>query len=157
MAAQGVDPIKTACFVANGYADAADQEHAADAGRIDQQIIDINKQIARIVAFISERGSAAPQSLADDLTRLEDERRQLQLRADALRRPASRYDAQATVAAITACAGIKNKPPEQQKNLLQAAVYKVLVSAEEYKILFNWHLGGGDEPPHPVCQSIQRQ
>lgn len=157
MAAQGVDPIKTACFVANGYADAADQEHAADAGRIDQQIIDINKQIARIVAFISERGSAAPQSLADDLTRLEDERRQLQLRADALRRPASRYDAQATVAAITACAGIKNKPPEQQKNLLQAAVYKVLVSAEEYKILFNWHLGGGDEPPHPVCQSIPRK
>ena len=46
--------------------------------------------------------------------------------------------------------------PEEQKNLLQAAVYKVLVSADDYRIIFNWHTCGGDEPPHPVCQSVTR-
>ena len=49
-----------------------------------------------------------------------------------------------------------NCPPDQQKSLLQAAVYKVLVSADDYRIIFNWHMCGGDEPPHPVCQSVPR-
>ena len=156
MAVSGPDAVRTACSVANGYADAADQDHAAEAARIDNDIITINKQIARIVSFIGERGTLAPQSLADDLTRLEKERADLQLRAAALRRPATRYDAPATVAAITACDGIKKQPPETQKTLLQAAVFKVLVSADDYKVIFNWHTCGGDEPPHPVCQSVKR-
>lgn len=157
MAVRGAEAVRTACAVANSCADAADEDHAAEAGRIDNSIITINKKIASIVAFISERGALAPQALADDLTRLEKEKSDLQQRAAALRRPSSRYDAAATVAAVTACAGIKKQPPDQQKALLQAAVYKVLVSAEDYKILFNWHTSGGDEPPQPVCQSVPRR
>ena len=148
--------ITTACAIANSFSDAADEDHAAEARAVDQQVIEINKRIASIVSFISGHGSAAPASLADDLRRLEKERDDLQARASSLRRPASRYDAPATVAAITACAGIKKQPPDQQKLLLQAAVHKVLVSDEEYKVLFNWHTGGGDEPPHPVSQSSPR-
>ena len=157
MSAQGEEAIRTACFVANSYADAADDDHAHEAEAVDRQIIEINKRIARIVSFISDQGSSAPASLADDLRRLESERSDLQSRASSLRKPVSRYDAKATVAAITACRDIKKQPPDQQKTLLQAAVYKVLVSAEEYKILFNWHTDGGDEPPKPVCQSVQRR
>ena len=157
MAAEGAEAIRMACAVANSYADAADQDHASEAAAADQQIMEINKRIARIVAYISDRGTDAPASLADDLRRLEKERDALASRAASLRRPATRYDAPATVEAITACAGIKKQPPDQQKSLLQAAVYKVHVSAEDYKITFNWHTGGGDEPPHPVCQSILRR
>ena len=146
--------ITTACAIANSFSDAVDEDHAAEARAVDQQVIEINKRIASIVSFISGHGSAAPASLADDLRRLEKDRDDLQARASSLRRPATRYDALATVAAITACAGIKKQPPDQQKLLLQAAVHKVLVSDEEYKILFNWHTGGGDEPPHPVSQSF---
>ena len=156
MAVSGDDAIAAACSVANSYADAADEDHAAEAHALDQQIMDINKRIASIVSFISGSGSAAPASLAEDLRRLEKDRDDLQARAAALRRPASRYDARATAAAILACKGIKKQPPGQQKLLLQAAVYKVLVSDEEYQILFNWHTGGGDDPPHPVSQSITR-
>ena len=148
--------ITTACAIANSFSDAADEDHAAEARAVDQQVIEINKRIASIVSFISGHGSAAPASLADDLRRLEKERDDLQASAAVLRRPASRYDAPATVAAITACAGIKKQPPDQQKILLQAAVNKVLVSDEEYKIIFNWHTGCGDEPPHPVSQSSPR-
>ena len=143
--------------MSNTNADAADEENAAGAAQVDNDIININKRIASIIAFISERGSLAPQSLADDLSRLEKERDRLQLRAAALRRPAARYDAEATVAAITACEGIKKQPPDQQKTLLQAAVYKVYVSPEDYKVIFNWHTCSGDEPPHPVCQSVPRR
>ena len=156
MAASGAEAIKSACSVANSYADAADEDHAAEARAVDQQIMDINKRIASIVSFISNQGAEAPASLAEDLRRLEKDREDLQARAASLRRPATRYDAPATVAAITACKGIKKQPPDQQKLLLQAAVYKVLVSDEEYKILFNWHTGGGDEPPRPVCHSFIR-
>ena len=157
MASAGTDEVSRACFVANNYAAAADEDHAAEARVIDQQIIEINKRIARIVSFISDHGSDAPSSLADDLRRLEKERDDLQNRSSVLRRPATRYDAQATVAAIAACKGIKKQPPEQQKTLLQAAVHKVFVSADDYKIIFNWHTGRGDEPPCPMCQSITRQ
>ena len=156
MAVSGAAAIRKAVSVANSYSDAADEDHAVEARGVDQQIMDINKRIARIVSFISEQGSAAPASLADDLRRLEKERDDLQARAVALRRPVSRYDAQATVAAIAACQGIKKQPPDQQKSLLQAAVYKVLVSADDYTIVFNWHTSGGDEPPNPVSQSIRR-
>ena len=157
MAVVGSDAIAAACAVANSYADAADEDHAAEARAVDQQILEINKKISRIIAFITEHGSAAPASLADDLTRLEKDRDALQARAASLRAPASRYDTAATVKAIASCAGIKKQPPDQQKALLQAAVYKVLVSADDYKIIFNWHTGCGDEPPHPVCQSHKRK
>lgn len=157
MAVSDADAITKACAIANSFSDAADEDHAAAARAVDQQILELNKRIARIVAFISEQGRSAPVSLADDLRRLEKDRADLQNKANALRRPAARYDAPATVAAIRACADIKNAPPEQQKALLQAAVYKIKVSDEDYKITFNWHLGCGDEPPHPMCQSIQRQ
>ena len=157
MAAEGNEAIRMACAVANSYADAADAENASEAAATDQQIMEINKRIARIIAFISDQGTDAPASLADDLRRLEKDRDALAGRAASLRRPATRYDAPATVAAITACAGIKKQPPDQQKSLLQAAVYKVSVSAEDYQILFNWHSCGGDEPPHPICQFIIRK
>ena len=156
MSASGADAIEAACSVANSYADAADEDHAAEARAVDQQVISINKRIASIVSFISNQGAAAPASLADDLLRMEKERDDLKARAAVLRRPATRYDAPATVAAIAACEGIKKQPPDQQKALLQAAVYKVCVSDEEYKIIFNWHTGCGDEPPHPMSQSFIR-
>ena len=157
MAGSDTDAITKACAIANSFSDAADEDHASEARAVDQQILDLNKRIARIVAFISEQGASAPVSLADDLRRLEKDRSDLQNKANALRRPAARYDAPATVEAIRACAGIKKEPPEQQKALLQAAVYKIKVSDEDYKIIFNWHLGGGDEPPHPMCQLYPRK
>lgn len=156
MAAADPGAITSACAIANSFSDAADEDHAAEARAVDQQILELNKRIARIVSFISDQGSSAPVSLADDLRRLEKERGELQNKANALRRPATRYDAPATVAAIRACLDIKKQPPEQQKALLQAAVYKIKVSAEDYQIIFNWHTCGGDEPPHHVCQSIPR-
>lgn len=156
MAVEGAEAIGAACFVANSYSSAADEDHAAEAGAIDQRIMEINKRVARIVSFIGDQGISAPASLADDLRRLEKERTDLQEKSAALRRPAARYDAPATIAAITACAGIKKQPPDQQKALLQAAVHKVYVSPDDYKIVFNWHTSCGDEPPHPVCQSVNR-
>ena len=157
MGVSGADAIAAACSVANNYSDAADKEHAAEAVILDNRVMEINKRIASIVSFISEHGSGAPASLADDLRRLESERSDLQSRASSLRKPVTRYDAPATVTAITACRNIKKQPPDQQKKLIQAAVYKVMVSDEEYKILFNWHTCGGDDPPHPVCQSFPRR
>ena len=156
MATGSSDMIRAACAVANTFSDTADRENAAEALALDNQVQDLNKRIARIVSFIGETGAGAPTSLADDLRRLEADREKLQARAAQLRSPASRYDPQATCSAIEACQGIKKQPPDHQKTLCQAAVYKILVSADDYKILFNWHTCGGDEPPQYMCQLIPR-
>ena len=155
-AVSGAEIIEKACFVANSFSDTADSENLAESEMIKNLIIEQNKKIARIVSFISETGAGAPVSLADDLRRLEAERDDLEAHAAALRKPVARYNPEATKAAISACKDIKKRPPDQQKALCQAAVYKVLVSADEYKILFNWHTCCGDEPPQYMCQSVPR-
>lgn len=149
--------IIRACEIANSFADAEDEDRRLAIRSLDQQVIEINKKISHIVSFIADHGSSAPASLADDLRRLEKEKDAVTQRADQLRRPAARYNAPATAAAISACRDIKKQPPDRQKALLQAAVYKVLVSDEDYHFIFNWHTGGGDEPRHPVCQLYPRR
>ena len=59
--------------------------------------------------------------------------------------------------AVLAAANIKNEPPAEQKRLTQAAVYRVLVTQEEFRVLLTWHIAGGDEPPHIICHVIDRK
>ena len=153
---ENTEEINRACAIANDFAATADLERRQDLRSVEQQILTVNKKIANVLAFIAEHGASAPASLTADLQRHEKDKAALEDRAALLRRPAPRYDTPVTLAAISACRNIKKEPPEKQKALFQAAVYKVLVSDEDFRILFNWHTGSGDEPPRPVCQSIQR-
>lgn len=155
--AENEDAIVRACAIANDYAAMADLDNRQDLRAVEQQILFINRKIGNVLSFISEHGAAAPASLTADLQRYEREKSALEDRAAVLRRPAARYDTAATLAAISACRNIKKEPPEKQKALFQAAIYKILVSDDEFKFIFNWHTGGGDEPPHPVCQSQKRK
>lgn len=154
--AESRDAIVAACAIANHYADLADQDHRQDLRDVEKQIIAINKKIANVLSFIAEHGAAAPASLTEDLQRHEKDKAALENRAAALRRPSARYNTAATVDAITACVGIKKAPPDEQKTLYQKALHKILVSENDVRFVFNWHTGCGDEPPHPVCQSVNR-
>lgn len=150
------DTIRKASTIANQYADNLDMDNAKEANALEKQLIDLRIKNARIVSFISSTDNP-PASLMTELRQNESDQAKLTEKINALRRGSTRYDVEKTITSIKACIGIKNKPPEEQRKLIQAACYKVLVSATAYKVIFNWHTDSGDEPPHTVCQSIRRK
>ena len=148
--------FRKACAVANSFSDAADQDHAAAIAAHRQSIIQLSKRSQQIVSFIALQGAQAPPALMDELRAIDNQKARLQAKIDALSVPVSRYDPDSTLAALRAAGKMKNCPPEQQRELLQKAVFKVLVSQEDYQVIFLWHKSGGDEPPRYLCHRITR-
>lgn len=150
------EALRAACRVVNTMADTADQERLAEAVPIEAEIRERKKQLASLTAFIRENGAAAPATLLNEICRLESEIAVLQSRADALRRPLSRYDADATIASLFALQNAKKAPPDERKPLIQRAIHRVLVSQDAYAVRLAWHMCGGDDPPQYICHSIPR-
>ena len=140
----------------NTYSAAADQDHAAEISAHRQELIRLSKRSQQIVSFIAQNGTQAPSALADELQAIDDQKGCLLAKIEALSTPVARYDPDETLAALRAAGEIKNCPPEQQRQLLQKAVFKVLVSQEDYQVIFLWHKCGGDEPPQYLCHIISR-
>lgn len=155
----GKDPnaLRHSCAIANEFAAGVDQDHLAEAAPITDRLQQIAKQSAKLVSAVKKSGADAPSFIMDELRALDREKALLEARLEAATRPASRYDAQKTVDAVLAAANIKNEPPAEQKRLTQAAVYRVLVTQEEFRVLLTWHIAGGDEPPHIICHVIDRK
>ena len=145
-----------ACGVVNTYCDAVDQDHADAIAAHRQTIIQLSKRSQQIVSFIAAQGAQAPSSLMDELHAIDDQKSRLLAKIESLSAPVDRYDPDETLAALRAVGTIKNCPPEQQRELLQKAVFKVLVSQEDYQVIFLWHKCGGDEPPQYLCHKISR-
>ena len=93
----------------------------------------------------------------DELHSIDRQKDRLQARIEALSIPSARYDPDETLAALRAVGQIKNCPPEQLRELIQRAVYKVFVSQEDYNVTFLWRKCGGDEPPHYLYHIIPRK
>lgn len=150
------EEIRKACDIVNTYADQVDLDNSAEARLLNNDLLDLNKKSARIIQFIAKTDNP-PVSLADELRTIERKQEELKGKIIRLTKPSTRYNADKTVEAVELCKTIKNEPPEMQRSLLQAAVYKVMVSDQEYKVLFNWHTCCGDEPPIYVCQLKRRK
>lgn len=150
------EPLRQAVALVNTYSAAADQDHVAEISAHRQELIRLSKRSQQIVSFIAQNGAQAPSALADELQAIDDQKGRLLAKIEALSTPVARYDPDETLAALRAAGEIKNCPPEQQRQLLQKAVFKVLVSQEDYQVIFLWHKCGGDEPPQYLCHIISR-
>ncbi len=148
--------LRQAVALVNTYSDAKDKDHAAAIAAHRQKIIDLSKRSQQIVSFIAQKGAQAPASIMDELQAIDDQKARLLAKIEALSVPSARYDPDEMLAALRAAGEIKNCPPEQLRELIQKAVYKVLVTQEEYQILFLWHKNGGDEPPHYLRHIMPR-
>ena len=73
-----------------------------------------------------------------------------------MRRPSARYDAEATVAALAACADIKKAPRSTRRALLREAFAAIYITAEDVSAVVLWHMGGGDDPPAYICHTTSR-
>lgn len=151
------DALIKSCEIANSFSAAADEDHQQEFLVLKERKQDIAKQNARLLSFIKEHGSDAPASIMDELKALEKESNDIDARIRALRRSTAVYDAKETIALLRAVQEVKEKLPEQQKPVIQAAIRRVLVSEEEIQVQPNWHTCGGDEPPRPISQSVKRR
>lgn len=153
-----LEELRQSCEIANGFSDQAEQEKAPRKEEIEKQIADNRKKAAQITAFIAKNGASAPVSLMDELTAIDEQNAALSAQMDKLARPVARYDAEKTISAVAAAVdAIKKGPPEQLKTTVQAAVYRVIVSPDDFDVRLAWHTFGGDEPPRNVCHILPRK
>ena len=137
--------IRKSCAVANNYNRAHEEDNQAEAEPLRDSLIRIHKQQARITAYISQDGGAAPKALMDELRQLEEEEAETSRKIEALMRPQATYDAEITVEALKACKGIRKAPPEERRALLREALSAVEVTQDGYRVCLAWHTCSGDE------------
>lgn len=154
--ADSEDLLRRSVAIVNDYAQAADEDGAADAKEIDKQIIAIRKKQAELATYIKKSPAEAPAILLDELANYEKQIKKLESKKEKALTPATRYDAEATVRAVKKAVEAKEKPPEERKEALQAAVHHVEVTDEEFTVILAWHTCGGDDPPLYVCHVIKR-
>ena len=151
------DALRKSCAIANSYAAGVDSDRAAEIRDIRQRIQDEKKRSAQIVAFVAKSGADAPLSMMDELQTIEKRIASLTAKIDRMARPVSRYDADKLVQAVRAADEIEKLPPDQQRQLIQAAVHHVTVTADEFNIFLLWPKYGGDEPPQYIGHTLKRE
>lgn len=150
------DDLRKSCAIANSYAAGKDQDHAAEIQGIRKQIQSEKQRSAQIIAFVAKAGADAPASLMDELQSIEKRTAALLAKIDKISRPVSRYDADKLIQAVHAADEIEKLPPDQQRQLVQAAVHTVTVTADDFNITLLWPKYGGDDPPQYIGHMIRR-
>lgn len=124
-----------ACDVANGFLAAQDEDAAADARRIRQRMTEITKRQANITDALAASGAAAPACLLQELASLDADKAALAAQLTQLQRRGPHYDPQTVLRQLNTVSQAKEKPPEQQKSLLQAAIRDVIINQGEYSFV----------------------
>lgn len=149
--AQNEDVVRQACEIANSYSIDAEAVRHEDLVPIDQQLLEIHRRQAKIASYIARDGIGAPERLMDELRQLEKEEDALEEKRAKLLRPIATYNTDITIDAVLACEGIKKRPREEQRALLQRALSAVEITPDSYRVCLAWHTCGGDDPPPYVC------
>ena len=148
--------LRESCAIVNGYAYTLDAEKAGEVRALQARIMEQHRRAAKITAFVAKSGAEAPLTLMDELRDIERRTAALQGKIDRLTRPTPRYDADKLRAAIRATRDIEKRPPDQQRQLVQATVSRVFVTAEDFNVTLLWPMCGGDEPPQYIGHKIPR-
>lgn len=151
------DDLRKSCAIANEYAAGVDQDRAAEIRDIRQRIQAEKQRSAQIIAFVAKSGADAPLSLMDELQSIEKRTAALLAKIDKISRPVSRYDAEKLIQAVHAADEIEKLPPDQQRQLVQAAVHRVTVTADEFNVTLLWPKCGGDDPPQYIGHKVKRK
>ena len=145
--------ISQACAIANDFIEQDEKETRSAAQSLRTRLQEIKKQTARLLGFVKTHDDP-PASVYTDLTALDKEEKEIQSRLSASSGP--RYDPAQLAARIRAAADIEKLPPDEQKARIQAAVAKVIVSDDSFKVRFVCPAYRGDDPLHYVEHTIHR-
>lgn len=154
------DTIRQAVSLAAELSDKnPDEDSDKITAPIRQKIISLQAEIDGITAFIAKNGSSAPASLMDKLENLDEQIARARHEQALIRQSYAKPDADRIIRVLRDAANIKNRPPEEQKALIQQAVRAVIVTDDMYRVLIhdctddptddnndsNCTLSGGDE------------
>lgn len=123
-----------ACEVANSLAELP-EERTAEIDTIRQRMEIIARRRANITDFISASGRSAPESLIRELESIDTEEQQLNAYLDNLRDPRKRYSPEHLIARLNGVKNVQNSTLQNQQLLAQMAIYQVIASQDDYKII----------------------
>ena len=123
--------------LANRFALGESEDRQSEVRALEAQLIAARKRQHAITDFIAASGAQAPQALLGELQTLEHAIHALEARISKAQRPAVIYSAPLLLRVINAILRAQQKPPEQVKPLLQAALTGVHVSPADYRIRFH--------------------
>lgn len=129
--------LTQACELANQFALGEADDRREEIRALEAQLIEARKRQHAITDFIAASGAQAPQTLLTELQSLESSVRALEARISKAQRPAIVYNAALLLRVINEVRLAQQKPPEQVKPLLQAALTGVHVSPADYRIRFH--------------------
>ena len=129
--------LTQACELANQFALGEANDRREEIRALEAQLIEARKRQHAITDFIAASGAQAPQTLLTELQSLESSVRTLEARISKAQRPAIVYNAALLLRVINEVRLAQQKPPEQVKPLLQAALTGVHVSPADYRIRFH--------------------
>lgn len=154
------DTIRQAIHLAS---ELSDKETDADLSLLTAPItckIDaMQQEVDGITAYIAQHGANAPASLMDKLELLDKQISQAQQSLSTIKQSYRQPDADRIIRTLKAAANMKDRPPEEQKALIQQAVRSVIVTDESYRVLIHDGIvgskdcslsGGGEENRTPV-------
>ena len=146
--------IRNACRIANGFAGTETDERRAATAPLDAELLNIHRRQARILAMITDAEERTPRTLLDELRRLEAAESALTARRENLLRPVALYAPDEVIDALDACRDIQKEPAETQRELLQRALHAVQITDGSFRLVLNWRVCGGDDPPPYTCQLV---
>ena len=129
--------LTQACELANQFALGEADDRREEIRALEAQLIEARKRQHAITDFIAASGAQAPQTLLTELQSLESSVRALEARISKAQRPAIVYNAALLLRVINEVRLAQQKPPEQVKPLLQAALTGVHVSPADDRIRFH--------------------
>ena len=129
------DMLIRACDVANSFLAAQDEDAATDIQAIKQRMAEISKRQANITDALASSGAAAPSYLLQELTTLDADKAALAARLTQLQHRGPHYDPRAILHQLNTVKTAKEKPPEQQKSILQATIRDAIISQGDYSFI----------------------
>ncbi|GHU77876.1 hypothetical protein AGMMS49992_27030 [Clostridia bacterium] len=141
------DTIREAANIANRMAIEVEEEDAASAPAIRKRIKENEKEYTAALNLIQTEGADAPVSAMADLKRLRDEK--TELLSDLANMPKTHVyiDAEMMIDNLRAAweAREKERPLDEQKTLIQRAVKRVVVNADDINVSLSKGTSGGGE------------
>ena len=129
--------LTQACDLANRFALGEAEDRQSEVRALEAQLIAARKRQHAITDFIAASGAQAPQTLLNELQALERAIHTLESRISKAQRPAVIYSAPLLLRVINAILRAQQKPPEQVKPLLQAALTGIHVGPADYRVCFH--------------------
>ena len=126
--------LAQACDLANQFAAAEIEDATEQLRTLEHQRIAAHKRLHAITDYIAASGAQAPATLLKEIQSLESSIRSLDMAILKARRPRLVYDFAALRGVLLGVQLAQQKPPEQVKPLLQAALRGVYVSAGSYDL-----------------------